>query len=170
MVLSTDFIDSCLEADRLLDPRDFELDDKENEKRLGVSLKLSRDRAKKNQNRLLQGLSIYCTESIHGGFETFKTIVEANGGRCMLWRNRKNAIIPSTRAESEASTDTDDSIVYLLSDKKEGNQSLCDRFRDMAHKSRKTPRIIDPDWLIESAMSQKLLPTTTYDIESGERA
>ncbi|KEF56218.1 uncharacterized protein A1O9_07799 [Exophiala aquamarina CBS 119918] len=169
MVLSTDFIDSCLKADRLLDPRGFELDDKQNEKRLGVSLKLSRDRAKKNQNRLLQGLSIYCAESIHGGFETFKAIVEANGGRCMLWRNRKSAMMPSTRAESEASTDTDDSVVYLLSDK-EGNKSLCDRFRDMALKSRKTPRIIDPDWLIESAMSQKLLPTATYDVESGERA
>jgi len=170
MVLSTDFIDACLEEDKLLDPRDFELDDKENEKRLGVSLKLSRSRAKKNQNRLLQGLSIYCAESIHGGFETFKAIVEANGGRCMPWRNRKSAIIPSTRAESDGSADSEDSVVYLLTDKKEGNKSLCARFRETALNSRKTPLIIDPDWVIESAMSQKLLPTAPYDVESGERA
>jgi hypothetical protein len=170
MVLSTNFIDSCLEADKLLNPEDFLLDDKDNEKKLGVSLKLSRERAKENQNNLLQGLSIYCVESIHGGFETFKAIVEANGGRCMLWRNRKNTIIPSTRAESEASTDTDDSIAYLLSDTKKENKSLWGRFKEMAQNSRKTPCIISPDWLLESAMSQELLPTLPYNAESSGRA
>lgn len=166
MVLSTDFIDACLEADRLLDPEDFLLDDKENEKKLGVKLKVSRERAEKNQNQLLKGLSIYCAESIHGGFETFKTIIDANGGQCMLWRNRKNTINSSTRAGSEANADCEDSVIYLLSDKKQENQPLWDRFKEMAESNGKTPWIVSPDWLLESAMSQKLLPPQPYDNES----
>lgn len=171
MVLSTNFIDSCLEADELLDPEDFLLDDKENEKKIGFKLKVSRERARKNQNQLLKGISIYCAESIHGGFDTFKTIVDANGGQCMMWRNRKHAIVPSTRAGIEDDSD-EDNVVYLLSDNKRENQSLWERFKEMAQNSRKTPRLISPDWLLESAMSQELRDPEPYDNESssGQRA
>ncbi|KIV79382.1 hypothetical protein PV11_06945 [Exophiala sideris] len=166
LVISTDFIDACLEADELLDPEEFILEDKENEKKLGFSLQLSRDRAKSNGNQLLQGRWIYCMENIRGGFETFKTIVEANGGRCMLWRGRKGTTVPSGRADSEG-VDADANIeVYLLSSEEDRQQqkSLWNRFKEMAEGSRKSPRIVAADWLLESAMSQQVLPIKRYEL------
>lgn len=168
MVLSTSYIEACLEANELLDPGRFRLTDKESEKKLGVSLKLSRERAQKNRNQLLQGRTIYCMEDIRGGFDTFKTIVDANGGDCRLWRGRKGTTVPSKRADSEASTDIDaTNDVYLLSndtDRKE-TTPLWTRFKEMAEGSRKIPRIVSADWLLETAMSQKLLPTQQYELE-----
>ena len=154
-----------MKEDKLLDPEDFKLNDKQNEKKLGVSLERSRERAKENRNQLLQGLSIYCMENIPGGFDTFKTIVDANGGRCMLWRNRKGTTVPSGRSDSEVNTDTDtNNEVYLLSDERKENKSLWDHFKKMAEGSRKAPRIVTTDWLLETAMSQKLLPTKQYEL------
>lgn len=166
MVISTDFIDACLKADELVDPEKYKLHDKQAEKKLGFSLHESRERAKNNKNQLLQGRCIYCMEDIKGGFDTFKGIVEANGGRCMLWRNRKGTTVPSGRAESEASTDVDaNHEVYLLTDEGKGNKTLWNRFRDMAEGSRKVPRIVTADWLLEIAMSQQLLSTKGYEFK-----
>ncbi|KAK5190731.1 regulator of Ty1 Transposition [Exophiala xenobiotica] len=167
MVISTDYIDACLEANEQLDPKEFRLQDKENEQKLGVSLKLSRERAQKNQGQLLQGRIIYCLENIRGGFDTFKAIVGANGGECRTWRGRKGTTVPSGRADSEASTDTDaNNEVYLLSndDDRKENKSLWTRFKEMAEGSRKVPRIVTADWLLETAMSQLLLPTKQYEL------
>ncbi|KIX94498.1 uncharacterized protein Z520_09884 [Fonsecaea multimorphosa CBS 102226] len=156
LVISTDFIDACLDEDKLLDPEKYKLHDKENEKRFQLSLDKSRQRAKKNANQLLQGRCIYCVENIPGGFDTFKAIVEANGGRCMLWKNRKGTIVPSGR--------DDNHDVYLLSDNGKGNEGLCSRFKEMAEGSRKVPRIVRSDWLLETAMSQEIQPTKRYEL------
>ncbi|KAG9768387.1 BRCT-containing protein 1 [Exophiala dermatitidis] len=165
MVITTDFVEACLKENKLLNPEDFLLQDKDTEKRLGISLKSTRERARQNQNRLLHGRIIYCMENIGGGFETFKTIVEANGGRCLLWRNRKGQTVPSGRADSDASTDIDVSHeVYLLTDEKKENKPMWNRFREMAEGSRKVPRIVLTDWLLESAMSQQILPTDRYEV------
>ncbi len=167
IVISTDYIDACLEANELLDPMEFRLQDKENEQKLGVSLKLSRERAQKNHGQLLQGRIIYCLENIRGGVDTFKTIVEANGGECRTWRGRKGTTVPSGRADSEASTDIDaNNEVYLLSndDDRKENKSLWTRFKEMAEGSRKVPRIVTADWILETAMSQLLLPTKQYEL------
>ncbi len=164
-ILSTNFIDACLEEDELLDPEEFVLQDKANEKKLGFSLQLSKERAKENRNRLLIGRAVYCLENIRGGYEAFKSIVDANGGACMIWRNRKGTMVPSRRAESDSDTDEDtQSDVYLLSGNEPVNETLWKRFRQMAEGSRKTPRIVRPDWLLESAMCQKVLPSTTFEI------
>ncbi|EXJ71725.1 uncharacterized protein A1O5_05534 [Cladophialophora psammophila CBS 110553] len=165
LVISTDFIDACLEKDELLDPEQYKLRDKDNEKKFHLSLEKSRQRAKKNANQLLQGRCIYCTENITGGFDTFKAIVAANGGRCMLWKNRKGTTVPSGRADSEASTDTDvNNDVYLLTDHGKENQGLWSRFREMAEGSRKIPKILASDWLLETAMSQEIRPTRPYEL------
>lgn len=165
LVISTDFIDACLKGNKLLNAEDFKLQDKENEKRLGLSLRSSQERAKKNQNQLLQGRSIYCMENIRGGFETFKTIVEANGGRCMLWRNRRGQTVPSSRADSDASTDTDaNHDVYLVTDERKENKPMWSRFKEMAEGSRKVPRVVLTDWLLETAMSQQILPPQRYEV------
>lgn len=164
LVISTDFIEACLREDEMLDPEDYVLKDTENEKKLHLSLKDSRIRAKKNANQLLQDRCIYCMEEITGGFDTFKAIVEANGGRCMLWKNRKGATVPSKRADSEDSTDTEaHNDVYLLSDDGKQNQGLWSRFREMVEGCRKVPRIVKTDWILETAMSQQLRPVGPYE-------
>ena len=165
LVISTDFIDACLKEDDFVDPEDYVLKDTENEKKFQISLKDSRKRAQKNGNQLLQDRCIYCMENITGGFETFKAIVEANGGRCMLWKNRKGTTVPSRRAGSEDSTDADaNNDVYLLSDDSTGNQNLWSRFREMVEGSRKVPKIVKADWILETAMSQQLRATKPYEL------
>jgi len=165
LVISTDLIDACLNENKLMNPEDFELEDATNEKRFGISLKSSRERAQKNHNQLLKGRSIYCMENIHGGFETFKAIVEANGGQCMLWRNRKGQTVPSSRADSDGSVNADtNQDVYLVTDARKENKPMWSRFREMAEGSRKVPRIVLTDWLLETAMSQQVLPTERYEV------
>lgn len=165
LVISTEFIDACLEENELLEPEKYLLKDKENEKKFQFSLTDSHKLALKNANQLLHGRCIYCLENVTGGFDTFKAIVEANGGLCMLWKNRKGTTVPSGRAESEASTDTDtNNDVYLLSDDSKQNHGLWVRFREMVEGSRKVPRIVKTDWLLETAMSQQLRPTKHYEV------
>ena len=148
-------------------PDDFLLKDQTNEKRLGVSLAMSHSRAIENRNQLLQGRTIYCVEHIHGGFDTFRTIVEANGGQCLLYRGRPTNIIPSARAGSESSTTDEDGQheVCLISDQKEENRRHWTRFREMAEHSRKSPRIVSTEWLLETAMCQKVQPTGKYELQ-----
>ncbi|OAP60883.1 hypothetical protein AYL99_05885 [Fonsecaea erecta] len=165
LVISTNFIDACLVEDKMLDPEKYKLCDKENEKRFHLSLAKTRQRAKQNANQLLRGRCIYCMENIRGGFDTFKAIVVANGGRCMLWKNRKGTIVPSGRADSEGPTDADaNHNVYLISDISRENQGLWSRFRKMAEESRKVPKIVASDWLLEVAMCQEIRPTKPYEL------
>ncbi|EXJ85942.1 hypothetical protein A1O1_06311 [Capronia coronata CBS 617.96] len=165
LVISIDFIDACLDENKFLNPEDFRLQDEENEKRLNLSIEASRERARNNHNQLLEGRSIYCMENIHGGFETFKTIVEVNGGRCLQWRNRKVQTVPSSRADSEGSTDNDaDHDVYLVTDGRKENKPSWSRFKEMAEEGGKVPRIVLTDWLLETAMSQQILPTQPYEV------
>lgn len=164
-VISTDFIDACLEADELLDPEEFLLQDKTNEKKLGFSLRLSRERAKENRGQLLKDQHVYCMEQVHGGFDTFKAIVEANGGKCLMWRGRTTTV-PSGRGDGEAAEDESNKEVYLISDEEKQYSKLWTRFKEMAERSRKTPRIVATDWLVETAMSQKLLAVAPYEIKA----
>ena len=164
-VISTDYIDACLEREEFLNPDKFLLKDQVNEKKLGVSLIMSHSRATENQNKLLRGRTIYCVENIHGGFETFKSIAEANGGQCLLYRGRHINMIPSTRAGSENSTDADvQHEVYLLSGPGPENRRLWSKFREMAEHSRKSARIITTEWLIETAMCQTIKPIANYEL------
>lgn len=165
MVISTDFIDACLEQEDFLDPASFELVDAESEKMMGVSLQMARDRARINNNKLLQDRNVYCMANVRGGIETFQAIVEANGGRCMLWRGRKGTTVRPGRADSEVSTDIEaNKDVYLLSDERRENKSLWCRFGEMAEESRNIPRVVRVDWLLDTAMSQVLLPTKQYEL------
>ena len=158
-------MDACLKEDELLDPEKWKLKDKESERKFQLSLEDSRKRARKNANQLLKDRCVYCMENIPGGFDTFKGIVEANGGRCMLWKNRKGTMVPSTRADSEDSTDTEaNNDVYLLSDDSKENQGLSLRFKEMVQDSRKVPKIVKTDWLLETAMSQQIRPTKPYEL------
>jgi hypothetical protein len=165
-IITTDFITKCIEKNKLLEPEDFLLQDKANEKRFHISLAQSQKRARENRNKLFEGQTIYCVENIHGGFDTYKSIIEANGGRCNMYRGRPGTMVPSRRADSEVST-TDDSFqaeVVLISGPDKEQARVWPRFRQMAEGSRKIPRIVRTEWLIESAMAQEILPIGSHEL------
>ncbi|CAI7665280.1 unnamed protein product [Penicillium pancosmium] len=172
VIMSTEFVTNCLQQDKLLDPTDFPLVDKENEKKYKISLSKAAGNAKKNKNKLLNGYRIYCVEDIRGGFEAFKSIVDANGGECLLFRGRLALANNSRREESDdEESDVDDDgddraqhDVFLLSSTEPKHARLWPRFRQVAGDIKKTARIVRVDWLLDMAMSQELRPAGDYEI------
>jgi hypothetical protein len=166
IIISTEYIDKCLENDELLHPESFLLQDKANERRFHISLAQSQKRAKENRNNLFQGRTIYCVEHIHGGFDTYKSIVEANGGRCNMYRGRQGTMVPSRRADSQTTTTEDEgqAEVFLISGQDKDQERVWSRFRQMAEGSRKIPRIVRSEWLLESAMAQQILPVGNHEL------
>ncbi|KAL4874345.1 BRCT domain-containing protein [Aspergillus karnatakaensis] len=169
VIVQVEFITQCLKKDELLDPKDFLLNDKEAEARFGFSLEQSNTNAKKNKNKLLQGYHIYCVETIRGGFDAFKSIVDANGGQCTLFRGRVS--YQSKREESEDESEHEEHSsrgeVYLLSSVAPEHQKLWARFRQLVLNMGKTPRIVRVDWLLDMAMSQE--PHAAEDYELNEQ-
>ncbi|OGE48163.1 hypothetical protein PENARI_c031G04125 [Penicillium arizonense] len=168
IIVSTDFITSCLKKDELLDASDFPLVDTEAEKKYNFSLSSVTSNAKKNKNKMLHGYRIYCVEDIRGGFDAFKSIVEANGGECMLFRGRLALANHSRREESHDDSEAEDEParheVFLLSSAGAKHGRIWPRFRQVAFDIKKTPRIVRVDWLLDMAMSQETRPADEYEL------
>lgn len=170
IIMSTDFITACLKADELLDPSDFPLKDEEAEKKYNFALSNVTTNAQKNKNEMLRGYRIYCVEDIRGGFDAFKSIVEANGGECMLFRGRLALTNHSRRDESDdEETDSEDDHptrheVFLLSSAATKHGRVWPRFRQVALDINKTPRIVRVDWLLDMAMSQARRAADDYEL------
>ncbi|KAJ5168293.1 uncharacterized protein N7482_003887 [Penicillium canariense] len=172
VIMSTDFVANCLKKDELLNPKDFPLVDKAAESKFHFSLAKSSERAKKNKNRLLRGFRIYCVEDIRGGFDAFKSIVEANGGECMLFRGRLGLANNSRREESDDDDDMQDyeggrHEAFLLSSAERKHARLWPRFCQVAGDIKRTPRIVRVDWLLDMAMSQELRSADEYELNEG---
>ncbi|EEP80967.1 conserved hypothetical protein [Uncinocarpus reesii 1704] len=151
-VISCDFITDCIAKDKLLDPDKYKLRDKESEKKYGFTLEQALQRAEKNKNKLLQGRTIFCVETIHGGFDAFKSIIENNGGQCAMYRGRP-ITIPGRRG-----TDTDEphkDEVYLISGDDKGHMKVWPKFRTMVQDRKKIPKIVRSEWLLQIVMSQE---------------
>jgi hypothetical protein len=173
VIMSTDFVDSCLKGDELLDPKDFPLVDKTAESKFLISLAKSLENAKKNKNKLLRGFRVFCVEDIRGGFDAFKSIVEANGGECLLFRGRLALNYNSRREESD---DEDEEMqddepgrneAILLSGAERKHARIWPRFRQLAGDIKRTPRIVRVDWLLDMAMSQELRATDEYELDES---
>lgn len=169
-ITSVDFVTSCLQQDELLDPTDFPLVDKANEAKFNFSLAKAAENAKRNKNKLLKGYRVYCVDDIRGGFDAFKSIVDTNGGECLLFRGRLALATQSRREESdddESEVDDDEpgsKEVFLLSSAEPRHARLWPRFRQVAGDIKKTPRIVSVDWLLDMAMSQELRAAENYEI------
>ena len=168
MVLSTDFLDDCLEQRKLVRPEDYILRDPEGEKRHSLKLKDVSKRAKANKGRLLRGQAVYCTEHVYGGFDTYKSIIQANGGRGLLYRARAGSIT-SAKAGYLDSTDDDDEPeepehVYLISGGKAEEQKLWPKFSQMVESIWKVPRIVRTDWMLDLALSQEIRWDESYEV------
>ncbi|KAG0160012.1 hypothetical protein PDIDSM_7539 [Penicillium digitatum] len=169
VIVSTEFITSCLKKEELLDPSDFPLEDKEAEKKYNFDLSSVTKNAKKNKNKMLQGYRIYCVEDIRGGFDAFKSIVETNGGECMLFRGRLAIANHSRREESDEESEAEDDNpaskdVFLLSSAGANHGRVWPRFRQLAFDIKKTPRIVRVDWLLDMAMSQETRAADEYEL------
>lgn len=165
-IVNIEFITQCLKKNELLDPRDFELVDKAAEERFSFSLKEAAIRAKQNKNKLLQGNNIYCVETIRGGFDAFKSIVDANGGNCLLFRGRVSHKVQQQDNDDKSSDEElGEKEVYLLSSVAPEHQKLWPRFRQMVEEIGKTPRIVRVDWLLDMAMSQELHAADNYELD-----
>ena len=173
VIVNIDFITQCLKKNDLLDPKEFALVDKTAEERFSFSLGEAAAKAKKNKNKLLQGHNIYCVETIRGGFDAFKFIVDANGGNCLLFRGRlAHKVQPQDSSDDGSDEDPSETEVYLLSSVIPEHQKLWPRFRQIVQEIGKTPRIVRVDWLLDIAMSQELHAADDYELneEMVERA
>lgn len=167
VIISTDFVDDCLSKSSCLNPEDYLLVDTDYERSLGCKLSDALLRAKDNNGRLLRGYSIFVTEAVYGGFDTYKSIVEANGGSCLLYRGRagNNAV---SRARDEEDSDGSETgqpeNVYLVSGTTQDEAKLWPRFRQMVEAQGRSPRIVRNDWLLNLALTQKHTRLDLYDL------
>ncbi|MCJ1284791.1 hypothetical protein MMC26_004127 [Xylographa opegraphella] len=172
IILSTDFLEACLDANKLLAPEVYPLHDAEGEARHNLTLTAVTARARTNDGHLLRGQAIYCTEHIYGGFDTYKAIVEVNGGKCMLYRARAGSIVAakvgSLDEEEEEEGSEELEYIYLISGVKPEEQRLWPKFRQMVTAVGKLPRIVRTDWMLDLALSQQARWEDTYEVTAGE--
>lgn len=158
IILSTNFIEDCLSSNSFLDPKNYLLKDSEYETKTDYKLSDALIRAKENKGRLLRGYSIYVTEAVHGGFDTYKSIIEVNGGKCLMYRARAGSTA-SLRTGLEEDTDGSESsqpeYVYLVSGTSHDEAKLWPKFRQMVAGSGKNARVVRNDWLLNTALSQQ---------------
>jgi len=153
-VISSSFIDACLDAGKRQDPGDFALKDKDNEKKFGIKLSTSVARARANRGRLLQAVPIYCTADIKNGCDNYQTIAEANGAIFKIYRARSGTTIKPTTAEEDGGAPPEP--VYLLSTAGPTEKVLWSKFEKMAKDGHMEPRVVAPDWLLDVTMKQEL--------------
>lgn len=175
LVVDTEWLDSCLRNNKLPAEGTHLLKDRVQEDRLGFQLVDALDRAKRNNRKLLQGWQIFSTEGVTGGWETYKSIIESNGGMCTLYRGRsamnasKRTFSRETQEEEAVANnqgDDEGDTLYLLSGESKKDKDLWVKFRELATKEDMVPKIVKSDWLLEVAMSQKVVPSGKHELFS----
>lgn len=153
IVLSSTWIEQCLDTKQVPDPEEYILRDKENEKRFGLKLEASIRRAQENNGQLLSGIPIYCTAGIKNGTESYQAIAEANGAIFMVYGPRSGSTIrPTNPEDDEGGPDP----VYLLSTSTPEEKKLWKRFEEMARRGNMEPRVVASDWLLDVVMKQEV--------------
>lgn len=153
VIVSSEFIDTCIRDGELPDTHDFLLHDEDSEKKFKLKLPDAISRAKANKRSLLRCVPVYCTAEIPNGPETYKAIVESNGGIFSVYRARGGSTIRPTKPEED---DGPPEPVYLLTGTRPEERKLWDKFTEMAKAGNMIPRIVTHEWLLDVAMSQQL--------------
>ncbi|KAJ3416308.1 Structural maintenance of chromosomes protein 6 [Chytridiales sp. JEL 0842] len=78
-IVVEEWIHQSVEAGRWLNPKKFQLHDKDFERRMEFSLSRSLETAKRR--KLLEGYSVYVTPQVQPNEETMRRLVEASGGK-----------------------------------------------------------------------------------------
>lgn len=147
-ILNSEFIDTCVTSSTVPDPSDFILVDKAAERRFGVVLADAVARAKANRRRLLAGVAVYCTEGIPNGGDTYRSIVESNGGEFAVYRGRRGVLKKREEGDVEE--------VYLLTGLSKKDKALWSGFSKMASEAGHKARVVLTDWLLDTAMAQEI--------------
>ncbi|KAK6189478.1 hypothetical protein LQW54_013220 [Pestalotiopsis sp. IQ-011] len=152
-VLSSEWIEQCLDTGEAPPPEDYLLQDKDNEKKFGFKLQVSVERAAKMKGKLLWNLPIYCTSSIKNGTDSYKAIADANGAIFLVYAARSGTTIKPTKPEDD---DGGPEPVYLLSTASPEEKKLWPRFEAMARQGNMEARVVASDWLLDVVMKQEL--------------
>lgn len=136
----------------MLDTESYELRDTAGEARLKINLKDSLERAKKNSGKLLEDQTIYIAPEVTAGFDTCKRIVEANGGVCVLFKGKR--IVNANTPQGPKSV--------LISSENAGDKKYWKQFTNMAKSTESQPYIYSMDWLLNLAMTQKVVWGSEY--------
>lgn len=152
-VLSSEWIEQCLDTGEVPPPEDYLLQDKDNEKKFGFKLQVSVERAAKMKGKLLWNLPIYCTSSIKNGTDSYKAIADANGAIFLVYAARSGTTIKPTKPEDD---EGGPEPVYLLSTASPEEKKLWPRFEAMARQGNMEPRVVASDWLLDVVMKQEL--------------
>ncbi|ETS78277.1 hypothetical protein PFICI_10339 [Pestalotiopsis fici W106-1] len=152
-VLSSEWIEQCLDTGEVPPPEDYLLHDKENEKKFGFKLEASVERAIKNKGKLLWNVPIYCTSTIKNGTESYKAIADANGAIFLVYAARSGTTIKPTNPEDD---EGGPEPVYLLSTASPEEKKLWPRFEAMAKAGNMEARVVASDWLLDVVMKQEL--------------
>jgi hypothetical protein len=186
-VVDPSFLDACIKNDKVPDPKKHALYDRNGEKRMGFKLLHGLERARSNGHALLKGWQIFCTEKVKGGFETYKSIVNANGGICTLWRGRTTLQV-SRRSFTHIATAADDSgssdeateehaatasqgvdkgdTLYLVSGTSKEEVAMWEKFRVLARKADMLPVIVKTDWVLAVAMQQRIVWEDQWELRA----
>ncbi|KAH0536184.1 hypothetical protein FGG08_006923 [Glutinoglossum americanum] len=160
VVISTHWVDACLDKGRLLRPEDFLLKDTEGESRLGLRLADALKKAKQNRRSLLADETIYCTLAV---YDTYKIIIEANGGRCLIFRGSSRGGAGSNASKAAGTAVTDDESdgkgnddMFLVSGETPEEKNLWTAFEKMAASKGRGARVVRTEWLLDVVMKQEL--------------
>ncbi|GAM83583.1 hypothetical protein ANO11243_015710 [Dothideomycetidae sp. 11243] len=166
-IVNTGYLDYALKHRELQDTAAYGLQDREMESKWGINLAESLLRAKDNNHKLLRGWTLYVTDKVGGGFETFKDIIEANGGTAIPYKGRTGVQLPRRRLKLEddpeaglesqnqgGNEETD--YVYLISGTADEEVKIWPTFRKLAEKQGLEARIVKTDWVLNCAMAQRV--------------
>ncbi|KAI9652390.1 MAG: hypothetical protein M1829_001658 [Trizodia sp. TS-e1964] len=167
IIISTTFIDECLASNELKNAKDYILKDSKGEKALKCKLEDSLARARKNQKTLFQGWTIYCTPKLLEESESYRTIVETNGGQLLVFRSRDRARVHDNTDDDETTeqytSNGDVSEIYLMiSDTEEHDIVLRRRFEKMVIEEGKRPLVVVHKWLVDSIITQQVMGSEQY--------
>ena len=156
-IVRSEFIDACIKDGEVPDATDFALKDTSNEKKFGLKLKDAVTRAKANKRSLLRRIPIYCTEDIPNKPDTYKDIVQANGGTFTVFRGK-----PFAKKVNPEEDEGGNEPVYLISGTNPKEKALWSTFKDEARKGNMVPRIVPTEWILDTAMAQQLKWSDDY--------
>ena len=159
-LVSTSYLDYALKNNKLPPAAKHPLDASDFEETYNFRFAEALERAEQNSHRLLKDWTIFCTQNVAGGFDTYKDIVEANGGKCTLWKGRTTTVTASKRLlntsdeVSQNQEEDEGDVLYLISDLDKKEFANWTKFRELAKKHDMIPRIVSTEWLLFVAMAQ----------------
>lgn len=169
--MSVEYLNELLRTNKFIHPLRKTLSDQDGESKYSMDLRGSLERARENKNQLLHGWTVFVTEKVPGGFDTWKDIIGVNGGTVQLYRGRTGLQFPKARIPpsqdpamrwstagwnlgKDAHTEVD--RIYLVSGTHDDEVKLWKTFRTQAEKQGLRPRIAITEWVLNMAMNQQI--------------